>query len=338
MSKSQIKLCIIGAGRHASRNIYPMLYRLEADIVANCDLDRERASAIGRKHGIPRSYGDYREMIRVEKPDAMIVCVSGEFHATIAIELMEAGIDVYTEKPNAESFERSLQVLRTQERTGRICMTGFKKRFTPVYVKTKKLIESPGFGEKGALNMIRTGGFLPPDKSEPADRETLLRFGIHTVDLVSFLWGSVETVRTARTDKGGRFAWSVTMQHVGGATSHQLLTYFPLFSKESLYMVGTGGLVIEVENSVEMVASRGGRPIDGYTVPWVVGNHFSDIEQGFVGELAEFVDAVKTRCEPEANIRESCHTMAIFEALWTSGQTGELVKVESIPTTDAIPA
>ena len=57
---------MIGAGRHASRNVYPCFALLRnARVVANADLDKDKAQALAQAYGIPNSYSDYRVMLEL---------------------------------------------------------------------------------------------------------------------------------------------------------------------------------------------------------------------------------------------------------------------------------
>ena len=82
-------------------------------------------------------------MLEREKPDGVVVCVHADFHARVAIEAMEAGFHVYTEKPPALDLAQCREVLATQRRTGRVCMCAFKKRFAPAYIRDYSLTLSP---------------------------------------------------------------------------------------------------------------------------------------------------------------------------------------------------
>ncbi|HEV7300215.1 MAG TPA: Gfo/Idh/MocA family oxidoreductase [Tepidisphaeraceae bacterium] len=323
----EIKICLVGAGRHARGNIYPSLYRLaNTKIVATCDLNAEAVQSVAAQHRIPKAYTNVQEMLREERPDAAIVCTGPAGHAAVAVEVMEAGVDVYTEKPTAPSLTDALRMLETQQRTGRICMTAYKKRFAPAYVKTKQLIESPQFGQRAALNIVRSSGSgaIPAEQM----RGHMLDWTCHTLDLGVFLWGKVHTVTTTAVNRDGKYAWSVAMQHEGGAISHQVFTNCPSHPEEAVYICGSGSVVIHVENSIDMTATLKGKPFDGHSPSFTTGSDHSDIQQGFAGELIEFVNAVRDKREPEANIRQACHTIAIFEAMWTSAQDGKPVKVE----------
>lgn len=325
-----VRICLIGAGRHARRNIYPNLFRLTgAEIPANCDLDESLAQEGARRHAIARSYADYGKMLEAEKPDGAIVCVGHEGHATLAIDLMQRGLHVYVEKPNAPSLERSLATLETQQSTGRICMVGYKKRFAPAYRKARDLIADPQFGKPLAMSVIRScgGGADAPDL-----RRHLLDWTCHTLDLALYLLGPSRHVRTDPAEmESGRYAFLVSVSHVGGAVSTQLFSNGPRIPGESVYVTGSGGRVIRVENSIDMVALDRGKPFDAHKPSFTTGGSTSDIEQGFAGELQEFVDAIAENREPESSIAQATHTMAVFEAMWKSADSGKVEEVTYQP-------
>ena len=90
--KTKVRLCMIGAGRHSSRNMYPYFHYLEdTQVVANADLDLAKAERIAAPFGIPRSYTDYVEMLDREQPDGVMACVSAAFHAEVAADVMRRG-------------------------------------------------------------------------------------------------------------------------------------------------------------------------------------------------------------------------------------------------------
>src|ERR671933_816622 len=72
----RIRAGIVGCGEHAMRNILPALQYAPVDLVAACDLDRERAEVVGRQFGAQRTYTDFVEMIQREELDAVYMVVS----------------------------------------------------------------------------------------------------------------------------------------------------------------------------------------------------------------------------------------------------------------------
>ena len=326
----ELRLCMIGAGGHSERNIYPSLFRLrgETAVVAACDLDVARAARMAARHGIPASYGDHQAMLDALSPDGVIICVGPDGHAKLAAELLDRGLHVYTEKPNATSLAQSLTVVAAQKRADRVCMVGYKKRFAPAYVKTKAILGAKDFGQAVGMNVIRSCG----GRGVPAEnlRPHLLDWTCHTLDLSCFLLGPVRRV-FARLCPGERYALSVVLTHCNGAVGHQLFTNAPAAAEEQVYITGTGGVTVRVANSIEMLALRGDQPFAAHRPSFTTGNSFSDIEQGFAGELKEFVAAIRENRRPESDITQATHTLAVFEAMWQSSQTDLEVHVEYQP-------
>lgn len=190
-------------------------------------------------------------MVEDQQPDGVIVCVAPAFHATVAIELMELGCHVYTEKPPAETASRTRAVRDTKRRTGRICMTGFKKRFAPAYVKTKAIIGSDTFGEPAVLSILRTwDNFALQD--DPRS-EYLLDSGIHAIDLASFLFGQVVSVSAMLRPVA---TYAVALHFSNNAVGTLTLTdrMSTLRPWEQITVIGSNAVCIQVDNSVEMIA------------------------------------------------------------------------------------
>ncbi len=321
MKDHEIRLCMIGAGNHSSANIYPYLHFLDnARVVANADLDIGKAKRIASLFGIPRSYKDYRDMLEKEQPDGVIICVNAAFHATGAIDVMERGFNVYTEKPPAQSLEMARKVVVTKRKTGKICMTGYKKRYAPAYVKAKSIIDSEDFGDPVLINTLRTKG--------PGDPTYLLRWGCHAFDLMPYLFGRVDLVGVFRT-AGSTYAYSINMSFRNGAVGNLSVSDRPRGVWEEVTACGSNGVTVRTQNSIFMQAYKGNQPFAQHYPNFTQGGH-GHVEQGFVGELQEFVKAIRGNCEPKSTIEESVQSIAIYEAVKRSAETGKSEKVESV--------
>lgn len=321
-----VRLCVIGAGRHASKHIYPCFPHLkEARITANADLDSLRSCDLAGKFGVPSSYTDYREMLREEKPDGVLVCVGPDFHARAAMELMEMGYHVYTEKPPAVDADQAALVLAVKQRTGRICMTGFKKRFTPAYMKTREIVSGEDFGEPCLLSILRTSG--PYGNTGDPRAQYLLDSAIHAIDLATYLFGPVARV----------FAWQkspanygISVEFTGGAVGTLSFTDRMSYARgwEQVTCIGSSGICVQIDNSVEMIAFHKDQPVAAHKPEFVAGNSDSLVETGFVGELQAFVDAIASDTTPESSIECAVHTMKIVDAIRLSTETGQPTSID----------
>jgi predicted dehydrogenase len=320
---AEVKLCMIGAGRHASRNIYPYFHFLaeEAQVTANCDLDLDKARRIGERFGIRRHFAGFREMIDQEQPDGVMVCIGAESHADLAIALMESGVHVYVEKPHAPSLERSKAMLDTAVRTRRICMAAYKKRFATAYRKARAIAESEEFGRPTYLSLLRSKG--GGGEKTPA---YLWEWGCHATDLVTFLSGPVVRARAAKASVGWE-AVSAVLEFANGAIG-SLSLCAPGGSWEEVTLLGEGAHGIKIENSIRMTRFHGDRPRDGHYPSFIHGATHSSVESGFVGELREFVAAIAEGRQPESNIAHNTHAAALHEAMMRSLETGDTEAVE----------
>ena len=90
---------------------------------------------------------DYREVLARKDVDAVIVAVPDHWHRRIAVDAMNAGKDVYVEKPMVQLLDDGREVIETARRTGRILQVGSQRVSSVVYQKAKDLIETGAIGE-----------------------------------------------------------------------------------------------------------------------------------------------------------------------------------------------
>jgi predicted dehydrogenase len=325
-----VKLCMIGAGQHAGWNMYPHFYFLKGgQIVANCDLRVDRARELAAKTGVERTYSDYHEMLDKEKPQGVIVCINSTMHVKLAIELLEKGYHVYTEKPNSNSLAECRQVRAAAHKAGKICMVAYKKRFAPAYIKTREIVRSEAFGKPVLLNLLRTRGNVNPDPDP--NQAYMLQWGCHAIDLLTFIYGEIRTVN-AFTTGPSPWAYACSLRFANDAVGSFTVTErVKGRNAEELTAIGSNGIVIKTDNSIEMLAINNNVPFAHHKPDFVNGAGQSAIEQGYSGELQAFIDAIATGKPPEANIDQATHTMAVYEAIQKSAaQGGALVEVEAI--------
>lgn len=109
-----------------------------ADGIAVCDVDanhQEQGKKIvndaqeksGRSRNVD-SYEDYRKIL--DRKDIDIVCIvtPDHWHSKIAIEAMQAGKDVYCEKPLTLTIDEGKQIIKVLKETGRVFQVGTQQR------------------------------------------------------------------------------------------------------------------------------------------------------------------------------------------------------------------
>lgn len=339
-----IRAGFIGCGSHSFRNLYPALQFASVDLVATCDLDRERAQAFASAFGARTAYEDYATMISREELDAVFICTGYDsagrpLHARIGRECVEAGLHVWMEKPPAATTGELIELRRAAKSARRIVMVGFKKMFFPANEKARELMGEPDFGTPHLVT-IRYPQFVPAPEEFRSYRDDgvanatvgFLDHLCHPVSLLLFLVGVPDTLHYARSRAGGGVA---TFGYESGAVATIVLDHGASRNggMERTTIVSDAGAHITVENNTTVTLHRGGARGYGNVPSFYEGEpqETSAVWQpefslgqlynkglfllGYYGELEEFAQAVLGGRPPKkATLDDALYTTRIFEA------------------------
>ena len=138
---------------------------------------------------MPRTYADYKEMLAREKPQVVLAFPQGLSLYEVNKACLEAGANVFTERPGAETREQVADLARVEERTGRFVLPRFNKRYIPAYQAAREIIGRPEFGGPTMYLAKYHAG-------EYANEQTFLESHIvHHVDLARFYLGAIKSIR-----------------------------------------------------------------------------------------------------------------------------------------------
>jgi myo-inositol 2-dehydrogenase / D-chiro-inositol 1-dehydrogenase len=321
MDEVPLSLGVVGCGNLAVSRLLPCLHTLPVRLEAVCDTDHARAKDAAGRFGAARVHTSHAELLASAGIDALLVAVGADDHCRIACDAMEAGCAVFTEKPPAATAAEAEQMIATSERTGTICMTGFKKRFAPAYRKAREAIDR---GELGNVTLLTIDAASGP--YEPLGREFLLDFGIHAIDLARYLGGEVEEV-WARGIDDHTYAVSLVFENGGLGVLGLSANRAWHVPTENVELTGTAGSFLTVDNSVELLRYGGGAVTELHRPVFATMAGDSLVETGFQPELAAFVAAARTGVEPESSIRSAHRTMVLYEAIAAAAREHEPVRL-----------
>ena len=117
MSKStfELKLAVIGLGRIGALHANNVLQHIpEAQLVAVCDPDQGQLSKLMAKERV-KSYLDYRKMLKIERPDAVLICTPNDTHFEVIEACCSNGIHIFCEKPLETSLDTISQIQKLVE-------------------------------------------------------------------------------------------------------------------------------------------------------------------------------------------------------------------------------
>src|SRR4051794_19729077 len=112
----------------------------------------------GRMQRFREEYGkdvftsrDYREVLARKDVDAVIIATPDHWHDPIAIAAMEAGKDIYVQKPMVQKVEYGHPVIAAWKKTGRILQVGSQRVSSLMYIKARELVRSGAIGEVNVI-------------------------------------------------------------------------------------------------------------------------------------------------------------------------------------------
>ncbi|MCP5116169.1 MAG: Gfo/Idh/MocA family oxidoreductase, partial [bacterium] len=160
---------VIGAGSRG-RRVNSHFQKLGAQCAALCDVYRPHLDEAAREspRGAKR-YVDYEDLLARDDLDFVVIATPDHQHRPGLLAALDAGKDVYLEKPLSMSLDESRQMIEAVRKTDRIVQIGMQRRSMPFVMRAKRLIDE---GATGKISMVQTKWnwhFRLPLDNEPLD-------------------------------------------------------------------------------------------------------------------------------------------------------------------------
>lgn len=324
-----LKVAVIGAGRHASANLHPVLPMLGVPVCAVLTRSLVTAAKAAERLGATRYYDDLDVMLKSEELDAVVISVEPDDQASLTRRCVSAGVAVFVEKPLGLNAADAREVAACEKNANAPIMVAFMKRFAPVYQRLHHLL-SDGSNMGRILTVNAEFSFAPWTDELRAD--TFLQLGaIHMVDLLRAQFGDARVSACQNSSERSDIGLGFSMTFEGGvaavvslsATSARPSTY------ERITVVGSAGWV-QCDNLTTLRYGYVGSDsthceawdaqIDESEMVFSEDSNLKSLQhellrQGFVGELQHFLHCVADGKVPTPSARENVATMAFCDDL-----------------------
>ena len=206
----KLRVGVIGCGRISVMHLVPAKVLSQAELVACCDIKKDRADETAAKYGV-KAYYDYAEMINEEKLDAVHVCLPHYLHVPVAIYAMRRGVNVLSEKPMAINVADAEKAVETAKETGALYGVIFQCRYNNSAKLVKRAVESGKLGKiisaSSVLTWTRSDDYYAEsDWKGTWDKEgggVVIDQAIHSIDLVRWIVNSgVKSVSCSMANRG----------------------------------------------------------------------------------------------------------------------------------------
>jgi len=184
-------LGIIGAGNFTKMTVLPALKNSGAHYKYISSAGGLSAKSLSNKYGFEYSTTDYTEILNDKEVDIVMITTRHDMHASMVIESIKAGKNVFVEKPLAINPNELEAIISEYEKLQNpISITvGFNRRFSPHIQRAKKLIGNTPMNIVATMN----AGFIPPDvwvQDMKVGGGRIIGEACHFIDLMVFLTGS----------------------------------------------------------------------------------------------------------------------------------------------------
>jgi len=151
-ANEKIRGGVIGAGGRG-RLLTGEFKEIGVEMAAVCDVYEPNLKA-GLKVASSgaRPYDNYKRLLEDKSIDVVVVATPDHWHARMTIDAVEAGKDVYVEKPMAHTIEEGFHMIDAVRRTKRIVQIGTQRRSAPMFIQAKEIIDSGALGEVRLVN------------------------------------------------------------------------------------------------------------------------------------------------------------------------------------------
>jgi predicted dehydrogenase len=313
-------------------------------VVAAADASK-KALAKAKSLGVKTLYKDYHELLRNSSGvDAVVISLPNFMHLESIQLALEAGLNVFAEKPLARSVEECREIVRLVEKSGRKFMVGHVSRFIEVNQKLKQNLDKGVIGnlEVATIEEIINGPFAHPRVPAPvadwwfdpkkSGGGALLDIGYHMIDLFRFFAGESEVMfshlihRYNLPVEDGAIVILHSRSSVKGIINigWYQQTIFPKFNFRVL-LHGTAGYLSSdsfvprnpYSHAIKVGLKNIARRAVGKRIRFLAYTYYYE---PFYKEMAHFFDCIKNDSEPSISAVDGLRTVETIEQAYKTSQ------------------
>ena len=313
------------------------------EVVAVGGANALKVNAIADRHGAA-AYTDVEALMRHRPMEVVLIGTPSALHADHGIAAARAGLHVLIEKPLDITTEKADAVISACAEASVTLGVFFQDRCAPDLVRLKAAIDEGALG-RPLLGSARVKWWRPADnysasrwRGQPAldGGGAVMNQGIHTVDLLLWLWGDVTRVFARQAAALHPIAVEDTLVAVLEFASGALVTFeattaaFPGYPRQ-IELSGTEGTVIVQHDRLVSADLRTPRPDlrggESANENAAASSAIVSDVRGHKAVIEDFLRAIRDGSEPRCSGAEGRRSVVVVEALYRSARTGMPVAI-----------
>ena len=344
--EKKIRTGVIGLGKmgilhSALINMIP-----QAKLVSVHDTNKNLSKYVKNSGMDVTFYSHLEQMLDKENLDAVFMCTPPFTHQPIAQECISRNLDVFVEKPLAESLSSAKKMIALLEKKDVIHATGFNLGHISLYRKAKDMLEQGVLGQVSKFNISvyfsqvfskKRGWFYDKSKSGGG---VVIDIASHLIFLVTWYFGLPQSVyaRTLNFYSDVEDCGSLMFEYKNG-----LIGVLDVNWSIPGYRLATIEIVLEGENGIMEVTNdyiklnlhqSAGDLEEGWTNMHKIDlgstSHFDLGSEGFSEEDRHFIECCLKREKPDVNWLDGLNVQRIIEAVYMSSEACGPVDMDSV--------
>jgi predicted dehydrogenase len=297
----KVRIGVIGVGYLGKYHLEKYLGIENVEVVGVCDTNEQNGKKISADYNVPHLH-DYHRLIG--EVDAVSIVVPTVHHHRIAVDFLNAGVDVFVEKPITTTLSEAQALIDTAESRGLVLQVGHLERFNPAVLALQGTMREPMFIESHRLSPF-------PERS--VDIDVILDLMIHDIDIilnvvkspishidavgVPIITSQVDIVNARLNFESGCVA-NVTASRV----SAEKMRKIRIFQSDAYISIDYAAQKITVYKRVD----------GGNERSTIVRQDIEISPSDYLGdEIRSFVDAVRTRGKPPVTGRDGKRALEV---------------------------
>lgn len=340
-----LRFALIGCSKIAHKHAAALRLRSDATLAAVCDLQTDRARAIGTEFSVPW-FTNYEEMLYKNEVDVVSVLTPSGDHCRRVLDLVRFGKHIVVEKPLALRIEDADRMIAACDGQGLKLFEVKQNRFNVAIRKLREAIDRGRFGNM-VLGSVRVRWCRTQEYYDAAgwrgtwaaDGGVLTNQAIHHIDMLKWMMGDVESVQAMTARRLVRIEAEDTGVAILRFTTGAL----------GVIEATTATRPRDLEGSLSVLGERGSVEIGGFAMDkikvWEFGEPAAEDEtiksqhasnpSTFGYSHAEFlgdvVNSIREDRKGAVDGIEARSTLELINAIYESHETGRLVRLRFTP-------
>ena len=332
----KIRVGVIGIGGIAQLVHLPLLSKMDSvELSSVSEVNKNRLNLLGNKFSIQNQYLDYKEMLKDDKLNAVIIATPTNTHAQIALDCIKAKKHILIEKPIALNLKGAKEIYSAASKNKTIAMVGMNLRFRPDAMLMKSLLNS---GELGDLFYIKCGWLRKQSSDQKwffnknqSGGGVIIDLGIGLLDLAVWMFGnakatsvSIQTYNHQTKDVEDSAVGIIRFEN------ERVLTFevsWGLHSEDDSFNL-TGYCT---KGTAKLNPLRAYRRLEATTIdytPAKTTNTSNLYKKSYDNELKHFIGMVRqNELKIISPAEEALDRMKLLEAIYKSAETKKEIKV-----------